>query len=104
MNSCKVCITTKSTLASLLFKGLATKNRTVKWSIGRISDLQSSTVHDHTCHVWQSVQGRARGYSRKIQVVVQNMLLETLAILQTKISDFHHSISDLHNIISDPSG
>ena len=33
MKSCKVCITTKSTLASLLFKGLATKHRTVKWSI-----------------------------------------------------------------------
>ena len=37
MKSCKVCITTKSTLASLLFKGLATKHRTVKWSIWRLS-------------------------------------------------------------------
>ena len=33
MKSSKVCITTKSTLASLLFKGLATKHTTVKWSI-----------------------------------------------------------------------
>ena len=33
MNSYKVCITTKSALASLLFKGLVTKHRTVKWSI-----------------------------------------------------------------------
>ena len=33
MKSCKVCITTKSTLASLLFKGLATKHTTVKWTV-----------------------------------------------------------------------
>ena len=33
MKSSKVCITTKSTLASLLFKGLATKHATVKWTI-----------------------------------------------------------------------
>ena len=33
MKSSKVCITTKSTLASLLYKGLATKQTTEKWSI-----------------------------------------------------------------------
>ena len=33
MKSSKVCITKKSTLASPLFKGLATKHTTVKWII-----------------------------------------------------------------------
>ena len=33
MKRSMVCITTKSTLASLLFKGLAAKHTTVKWSI-----------------------------------------------------------------------
>ena len=33
LKSNKVCIITRSTLASLLFKGLATKHTTVKWTI-----------------------------------------------------------------------
>ena len=37
MKSSKVCITTKSTLASLLFKGLATKHTTVNWSIAHVN-------------------------------------------------------------------
>ena len=38
------------------------------------------------------------GYSWKIQVEVCDMLLETVSLFQTKISDFPHSISDLNNI------
>ena len=38
MKSSKVCITTKSSLASLLFKGLATKHTTGQWSIVRFED------------------------------------------------------------------
>ena len=33
LESSKVCIMTRSTLASLLFKGLATKHTAVKWTI-----------------------------------------------------------------------
>ena len=33
LKSSEVCIITRSTLASLLFKGLATKHTTVKWTI-----------------------------------------------------------------------
>ena len=44
MKSSKVCITTKSTLASLLFKGLATKHTTVKWSIATSSLLVFSSA------------------------------------------------------------
>ena len=39
MISSKVCITTKSTLASLLYKGLATKQTAVKWTIALLIDL-----------------------------------------------------------------
>ena len=36
LKSRKVCIITRSPLASLLFKGLATKHVTVKWTIGSL--------------------------------------------------------------------
>ena len=45
MKSSKVCITTKSPLASLLFKGLVTKHTTVKWNMISFSTRPFLTVH-----------------------------------------------------------
>ena len=49
MKSSKVCITTMSTVASLLFKSLATKHTAVKWSIVAIMLLVYSACR--SCHV-----------------------------------------------------
>ena len=40
MKRSMVCITTRSPVASLLFKGLATKHTTVKWSIEEHDDQE----------------------------------------------------------------
>ena len=44
MKSSKVCITTKSTLASLLFKGLVTKYTTVKCAIENLIKILSVSL------------------------------------------------------------
>ena len=65
MKRSKVCIRTKSTLASLLFKGLATKHTTVKWSIHRIGARKSSGVE----------QGSAR--DSKLRPVIVKVMGDT---------------------------
>ena len=40
----EVCITTRSTPASLLFEGLVTEHRTVKWSIGNINTIKAKFI------------------------------------------------------------
>ena len=49
MKSSKVCITTKSTLASLLFKGLATKHTTVNWSIAHVNIFFLAMTQSQDC-------------------------------------------------------
>ena len=48
MKNSKVCIITRSPLASFLFKGLVTKHTTVKWTI--------RLVKDNFGHLWKVVR------------------------------------------------
>ena len=56
MKSSEVSIKTRSTLASLSFKGQATKHTTVKWSIHSITSIAlkpvSSISHVMSNHCW----------------------------------------------------
>ena len=60
MKSSKVCTTTKSPVASLLFKGLATNHKTLKWSIAspEITKKYVSCISDfHPCLMHTLIQG-----------------------------------------------
>ena len=55
MKNSKVCITTRSPLASFLFKGLVTKHTTVKWTI-RLSYKNHILVKDNFGNLWKVVR------------------------------------------------
>ena len=55
MKNSKVCIITRSPLASFLFKGLATKLTTVKWTI-RLSYKNHILVKDNFGNLWKVVR------------------------------------------------
>ena len=68
LKSSKVCIMTRSPLASFLFKGLATKHTTVKWTIPCLPNLKfkSLSVFSSSPHLQYSLAALKHSFSYKI--------------------------------------